>query len=209
MRYNHAYDFEERDEAAEDTNAGPSKILRDSEEISLAINGEIGGFFQIGEKRVVNASAFRFLSNGMSDYFKLLTPPIPRGFIDAAVSYFRQDLSKEAIVNITYNKKLRRFFLRYPSEEDTKAEKAYIIYNFRRWFIKDEVVVLQIHSHNTMPAYFSAVDDRDEFLPGLYGVIGNLDLKHPTMKFRFCGMGLKMDLYDSDLFETSALLCYS
>lgn len=35
--------------------------------------------------------------------------------------------------------------------------------------------ILEIHSHNTMGAYFSTTDDADEQQFGLYGVVGRLD----------------------------------
>lgn len=199
--YNKTFDFEERDEVAEELNAGPFKELRSSAEIAKAIEGKVGGFYRFGEKVVVNTAAYQFLADEYSSVLTLFTPMIPISFLEAVVSYFRQDLSKEAIVNISYNRVLKRFFLRYPVAEETKAEKHYIIYNFRNWLIRDEVTVLQIHSHNTMPAFFSSVDDADEAVPGLYGVIGNLDQEKPSMAFRFSGCGKKKSLLMSELFK--------
>lgn len=45
-----------------------------------------------------------------------------------------------------------------------------------------------IHSHNSMEAFFSGKDDRDERSTGLYFVLGELDHFYPTLKARiFCG----------------------
>ena len=45
-----------------------------------------------------------------------------------------------------------------------------------------------IHSHNSMDAFFSGKDDRDERSTGLYLVLGELDHFYPEIKARiFCG----------------------
>ena len=198
--YNRAFDFEERNEEAEELNKGPFKMLRSNPEIAAAMEGKLPGFYTFGEKKVANTTAYQFLTDGHFSTLKLSTPKIPQGFLTAIVSYFRQDLTKEAIVKVTYNKVLRRFFLRYPNMEETTAEKSYIIYNFSRWIKRDEITVLDIHSHNTMPAFFSDTDDADEWIPGLYGVIGSLGSEKPTMAFRFSGFGISKTLDVSELF---------
>ena len=198
--YNRAFDFEERNEEAEELNKGPFKMLRSNPEIAAAMEGKLPGFYTFGEKKVANTATYQFLTDGHFSTLKLSTPKIPQGFLTAIVSYFRQDLTKEAIVKVTYNKVLRRFFLRYPNMEETKAEKSYIIYNFSRWIKRDEITVLDIHSHNTMPAFFSGTDDADEWIPGLYGVIGSLGSEKPTMAFRFSGFGTSKTLDVSELF---------
>ena len=202
--YNPAFDFEERDEEAEEMNAGPFKVLFSKEEIANIIEKKTGGFYMYGEKAVMNTAAYQFISDKRASCFKLLTPRIPNGFFHAIVSYFKQDLKKEAIVNITYHKRLGRFFIRYPDLEETKRERAYIIYNFKSWLRREEIVVLQIHSHNTMPAFFSPTDDKDEYLPGLYGVIGNLDNDTPSVSFRFSGMGYQKEVPMGELFTEVA-----
>lgn len=207
--YNRAFDFEERDDEAEELNAGPFKTLRSAKEIADAIEGRVGGFYQCGEKAVINTAAYQFIDDGRFSSLSLNVPQIPNGFLTAIKNYFRQDLTKEAIVNVTYNKLLKRFFLRYPSEEETRREKAYIIYNFRNWLSREEILVLQIHSHNTMPAFFSSVDDKDEFLPGLYGVVGNLDTENPSMAFRFSGMGCEKLLSVNEIFAEKEATSYA
>jgi hypothetical protein len=44
--------------------------------------------------------------------------------------------------------------------------------------------VVEIHSHHTMRAYFSATDDRDETGRRIYGVLGRLDSPHPEIALR-------------------------
>jgi PRTRC genetic system protein A len=47
-----------------------------------------------------------------------------------------------------------------------------------------EAVALALHSHHTMPAYFSATDDADEQDLGLYGVLGRLLGDTPEVALR-------------------------
>lgn len=59
----------------------------------------------------------------------------------------------------------------------------------------NEVLVLDLHSHGMIPAFFSRRDNRDdrgEFK--IAGVIGNLDKDTPTAEFRLCAGGLFMPL---------------
>ena len=44
--------------------------------------------------------------------------------------------------------------------------------------------VIEVHSHHTMRAYFSATDDRDETARRVYGVIGRLDSHQPEVALR-------------------------
>lgn len=45
-------------------------------------------------------------------------------------------------------------------------------------------LVLDLHSHNRMPAFFSATDDRDEQGGKFYAVIGHLDRPRPQLALR-------------------------
>ena len=45
-------------------------------------------------------------------------------------------------------------------------------------------VVLAMHSHHRLPAYFSRTDDRDEQGLSLYGVLGRLDTPRPEVALR-------------------------
>jgi PRTRC genetic system protein A len=45
-------------------------------------------------------------------------------------------------------------------------------------------IILELHSHHTMPAFFSETDDRDERGGRLYGVMGRLDTAQPQLVLR-------------------------
>ncbi len=48
----------------------------------------------------------------------------------------------------------------------------------------DTTVVLALHSHHRLPAYFSRTDDGDEQGLALYVVVGRLDTAHPEVAIR-------------------------
>lgn len=105
---------------------------------------------------------------------------IPIALLDEVAEYFRKDLSLEAVVQIWYDEK---FYIVYPEWEE--ATKTDIAYRFA-WNNSGEYVC-NIHSHNTMSAFWSTIDDEDELsLPGLYGVFGNLDREDYSSRFRYC-----------------------
>lgn len=104
---------------------------------------------------------------------------IPRIILAEVIDYFRSDLSKEWCVRI--NRTANGW-------EVVKAQyrvqnSGYIEYQFPV-ARPGTVPICSIHSHNVMPAFFSCIDNRDEVLPGIYGVVGNLDKEVPSMEFR-------------------------
>lgn len=56
--------------------------------------------------------------------------------------------------------------------------------------------VVDCHSHGTAPAFFSATDERDDSTDDakLAFVVGDLDKAVPSIKMRFVGFGLSVDL---------------
>ena len=64
------------------------------------------------------------------------------------------------------------------------------------------VQALEVHSHNTMNAFWSSVDDADEIWPGVFMVIGNLDKDEETCAVRAGYNGLFTPLDKHDIFES-------
>lgn len=178
-----------------------TKISTASEIAEVIVDGKEGVFLS-DNKFIVNTFAYQFISKrGTNDVntFTYKLPKIPEGILNSVLEYFKQTPDTEAIVNILYSKRTKRFFLQYP--KDFNAGTGHILYNFKRWALND-VPVIQIHSHGLHSAYFSSVDDTDEMIvPGLYGVIGNLDTENPTMQFRFSGNGYQKALSKESIFK--------
>ena len=60
---------------------------------------------------------------------------------------------------------------------------------------------MDIHSHNSMRAFFSAIDDNDEKATRLYTVIGNLHEYFPDVKTRISNGGKFLDINPAEVFE--------
>jgi len=60
---------------------------------------------------------------------------------------------------------------------------------------------MDIHSHNSMRASFSPVDDKDEKATRLYTVIGHLDRYFPEIKTRISNGGKFLEIDPSEIFE--------
>jgi len=120
--------------------------------------------------------------------FERKLPKIDRELLEHIIEYFRSDLSVEMMVRILYNKNTGEFLSIAAAGDRTKMGISYDFSGHRALMaLPGMISVMEIHSHNTMPAFFSTTDNEDEQYPGVFGVIGNLDQEHPTMKFR-CGL---------------------
>jgi len=105
----------------------------------------------------------------------------------------------ERIVRIYYDSRRQEYCLVAPNEEKTECHKGFIRYTFESQ--PDYMhLFMTVHSHNTMPAYFSSTDDKDEAITGIYGVIGTVD-KTPTMRFRVGMEGVFSYISADTLFE--------
>lgn len=96
---------------------------------------------------------------------------IPQRFFDLAMSAFLADTSRERYVGVTWHD---GYHLVVPEQEITSASIKYC---------RGENVVLDLHSHGTMGAFFSGIDNQDEKGLQLYGVVGKLD-KTPVVHLR-------------------------
>lgn len=120
-------------------------------------------------------------------------PKIPGCLLKEIITYFQQNLDKEYVVQVVYRK--GRFSVNYPDMQ--QSSKYMVSYAFQ--IPIGTLLVMTIHSHNTMPAYFSATDDEDEKITGLYGVIGRLD-KKPQIRCRASLCGSFCDIAVKELF---------
>lgn len=125
--------------------------------------------------------------------FKFSLPPIPYDLLDEIVSIFKADLTKESIVQIYWNEE-KGYYLQMPEYTASKISVSYIFpYN-------PDVLVMTVHSHNTMRAFFSPVDDADEIYTGLFGVIGRLNRVCSEMRFRAGMEGCFTPVLAGDIF---------
>lgn len=131
----------------------------------------------------------------------LNVPKIPIQLLNQIVGFFKEidkTHKAEAYVQILFNPKKKEYTVSVPEQN---VSGAHVDYKHDNNVYKDSILVMDIHSHNTMGAFFSGTDDKDEQRDQLYGVIGNIEKQEPDMKFRMCCGGKHHDLDMEQLFD--------
>ncbi|MEB9892798.1 hypothetical protein P4K96_04210 [Bacillus cereus] len=113
--------------------------------------------------------------------FKLKLPKIPDHLFLQLVSFFMDYVVEDVeVMGIFYwNTEEKRYVLDVPLQHVSKVSVDPCYTGFPPHFIK----VAEVHSHNTMRANFSPIDDADELGTMLYGVIGRLKKAMGTIRF--------------------------
>ena len=118
-------------------------------------------------------------------------PRIPREVTGRIISFFRsfmnEDAEYEALAFVYWDRENEDFVVHIPRQRTTKAS---VYANLTDNCLPEERYLhyADIHSHNSMEAKFSAVDDRDEKASRLYIVVGRLDNFYPSVSARIsCG----------------------
>lgn len=127
--------------------------------------------------------------------FQFNLPKIPSEILETALSFFRTFVlcdksgiptEHEVMVQIFWDTVKEKYLIECPYQRVWKTRikvDGYPIlndtHNNGRY-----IQVVQIHSHNTMEAFFSGIDNEDEKAFMIYGVVGRLDLHEPDLKFR-------------------------
>lgn len=129
----------------------------------------------------------------------LSIPKIPLNVLQQVVSFFRdvcQDTKDEAFVRIYLEKDTNEYIIHCPKQSISGASVKYEITD--EHLENDCIVVMDIHSHNTMNAFFSGTDDGDEKNPGqLFMVLGHLNTHNIEFKLRtFMDEYIPVDFFD-------------
>lgn len=127
--------------------------------------------------------------------FKMTLPKIPSFFLTAIIAEFKKDLTKENMVQVYYSVKDKYYYMVRP---EASYDKISVKYKMNH---TNDILVISIHSHNTMKAIFSRTDNEDEIYTGLFGVIGDLDKPVISMSFRAGMEGSFKELSYSDIFD--------
>ena len=140
----------------------------------------------------------------VTEGFSMKLPKIPMKVLYQIIAFFKevnQLHHAEAIVQVFWNRNKKEYFIHCPPqkvsgtaanfERDTELEQKHLL-------------VADIHSHNTMAAFFSGTDDQDEKETRLFGVIGKIDDPMPTIKFRANAGNSSTDMPLEDVFNLEA-----
>ena len=118
-------------------------------------------------------------------------PLIPCSMMQQIISFFRYFMREneefEALVHIYWDKETKSFVPYVPHQQ---VYKAYLTADLQLDALSESRYLhyADVHSHNSMEAHFSPIDDQDELATRLYIVIGQLDQYFPSVSARMsCG----------------------
>lgn len=130
-------------------------------------------------------------------------PPIPMALTMRIIAFFRdftkRGANKEVLVNVYWDTRGKEFVVDTPAQivscvsvDSTETPD----------YINDRYIhFMDIHSHNSMRAFFSHVDDADEKATRLYTVIGRLNKFFPEIRTRISNGGKFHEIDPGEVFE--------
>lgn len=153
---------------------------------------------RIYELRKMEQGEFIAPKNNVVDFSEIRAgfipalPKIPAQLMGQIIAFFRTFMTEneenEALALIYWDKEEKRFFAYVPKQSVCKEEVEADLHGCPYDDEERYICYADIHSHNSMDAFFSGKDDRDERSVGLYFVLGELDHFYPEIKARvFCG----------------------
>lgn len=106
--------------------------------------------------------------------FKL--PRIPGHLLREALADARQNIDLEFMYQFRFDATTHRWTVTRPEQDQSRAHVGYSF--------DPAGIVVDLHSHNRMPAFFSPTDDRDELGGRFYAVMGHLEQEPPELILR-------------------------
>ncbi|USK62233.1 hypothetical protein [Peribacillus asahii] len=159
-------------------------------------------------RMAVHAKAIQELDL-VSEGFRFDLPLVPTVLFQQIYSFFKYFCSiaeVEVMLQLFYDRETKAYFLECPIQTVNKVavkaefDKQYLGRNSIRY-----LQVAQFHSHNTMEAYFSKTDDRDEKAFMIYGVMGRLHSGNPQMVLRVKANDSYVLIPITSIFEDTSL----
>lgn len=139
-------------------------------------------------------------------FIKLYVPKIPEYIYRQIISFFRAVMDKvsnsEAFAQVYWDTEERKYVVHIPDQEVSGARVKYdTSKNLNAIDSQRYIFVFECHSHNSMAAFFSGVDDADEKETRIYGVFGRLDKDLHEEKFRVVVNGHYLTLSAKQIFD--------
>lgn len=118
----------------------------------------------------------------LQSYVKLNIPKIPEDMVASILTFFRAIYNKhsaEAIVLIFYNENTKEYIIEPPPQEGNSAS---LDYTKGTLHFDGFTLIGTAHSHGSMSAFHSSVDDKDEeSFDGLHITFGNVNADQFTL----------------------------
>ena len=134
-------------------------------------------------------------------------PLIPMDLVMKIIAFFRYLTcvgdENEALVNIYWDSEDEEFVVDTPEQIVSKTS---VHSNENPDYLNERYIhYMDIHSHNSMRAFFSDVDNKDEKATRLYTVIGRLNNYFPEIKTRISNGGKFLEIDPAKVFEHLSL----
>ena len=130
--------------------------------------------------------------------FELKTKKIPGEFFYKIREIFIRKPKEEYAVQIFFDKEKEVYEIYEPVQRTTACA---VLFERNREMETNKILVMDVHSHASMPAFFSTIDDQDEKGIRLYMVLGNIDRKAFSYVLRAGLAGVYGKLKLEDIFE--------
>lgn len=157
--------------------------------------GRNGNLYRI-EKTPIGEFAVCLSEESERPEFHFALPKIPEMILEEVMHFFLQNWKCEAACQIFYEKN-EGYSIYYPPQKATGVSVSFernLELEYRK------TLVMDLHSHGSLPAFFSAQDNRDEKGTRLFLVAGNLGGK-PQICIRAGIIGRFTELAYEDIFE--------
>lgn len=129
-------------------------------------------------------------------------PKIPYSILAEIITFFKAYVTTaeelEAMAYIYWSFADEKYYVHVPKQQVSKASVDAMLPEM------DEdkfLLVMEIHSHNTMRAVFSPTDDMDERATRLYTVVGRLDKLFPDIVTRISVGGKYVEINPTSIFD--------
>lgn len=139
-------------------------------------------------------------------FVKLYVPKIPEKIYRQIIGFFREVMKEhsnsEAFAQVYWDSVENEYVVHIPEQKVSGARVAYdSSTNLDRVDSERYIFVFECHSHNSMQAFFSGVDDADEKETRIYGVFGELDQDKHAEKFRIVVAGKYISISAGQIFD--------
>lgn len=130
--------------------------------------------------------------------FHLSAQKIPGSLFYEIFRFFRKNPCREAAAQIFYDDKRGAYELHFPKQH---ADACSVVFDRDMLLEEEKVLVMDVHSHGRMDAFFSSVDNHDEKGTRLFLVLGKIDREMPAWKLRAGIAGNYKELVLTDVFD--------
>lgn len=191
---------------------------RDTYDKSINYVTAENGHFEVRESdlcRVISDAPKKVMgaSGTMVPGIFLKTPKMPFDILSQTVAFFRGAYAKmngptEAFVQVWWNWKDNKYVLHIPEQFVSAASVQHESKFGQGEDAIDWMHVMDMHSHGTMPGFFSGTDDADERRVNgerFSGVIGHVQDKMPDWSFRLITRGQFVPVPVTMIFDLSTV----